>query len=80
MIVFKAAKSRAEAYRSDGFQREVGEILQRDRRDVRLYVSAMVKAGRIAADEPGASPETTVGREAARILAAIASRRTGLHL
>lgn len=75
MIVFRTATSRAEVYRSDEFQREVAKILQRDRRDVRLYVCTMLKAGRIAVDEPDASPEATVGREAARILAAIASRQ-----
>lgn len=75
MIVFGTAASRAKAYRSDGFQREVGQILQRDRRDVRLYVSAMLKAGRIPVDSPDASPEVIVGREAARILAAVASRQ-----
>jgi hypothetical protein len=74
MIVFREASSRASAYRSNAFQREVGEILQRPRRDIRLYVDALVKADRLPVDSPGAV-EAAVGTEAARILSAVAARQ-----
>jgi hypothetical protein len=74
MIVFRSASSRAAAYRSNAFQREVGEILQRERSDVRVYVDALVKADRLPVDPPGEAA-AAVGTEAARILPAVASRQ-----
>jgi hypothetical protein len=72
MIAFLETSSRAKAYRSDAFQREVREILQRLRRDIRLYVDSLVKADRLPVDPPG---EVAAGTEAARILSAVASRQ-----
>lgn len=74
MIAFLETSSRAKAYRSDAFQREVGEILQRPRRDIRLYVDSLIKAHRLPVDPPGEAA-AAVGTEAARILSAVASRQ-----
>lgn len=74
MIVFREVSSRVAAYRSDAFQREVGEILQRPRRDIRLYIDSLVKADRLPVDPPGEAA-SAVGTEAARILSAVASRQ-----
>jgi hypothetical protein len=74
MIAFLETSSRAKAYRSDAFQRQVGEILQRPRRDIRLYVDSLVKADRLPVDRPGEAA-AAVGTEAARILSAVASRQ-----
>jgi hypothetical protein len=74
MIDFRDAASRAAVYRSNEFQREVGQILQRDRRDIRLYVDALLKADRLLVDSPGTA-EAAVGTEAARILSAVACRQ-----
>jgi hypothetical protein len=72
MIDFREPSSRAAAYLSDAFQREVGEILQRPRSDIRLYVDALVKADRLLVDSPGGA---AVGAAAARILSAVACRQ-----
>jgi hypothetical protein len=74
MIVFREASSRAAAYQSDAFQREVAEILQRPRSDIRLYVDALVKADRLPVDPPGEAA-AAVGAEAARIISAVACRQ-----
>lgn len=74
MIAFREVSSRVAAYRSDAFQREVGEILQRPRREIRLYVDSLVKADRLPVDPPGEAA-AAVGTEAARILSAVASRQ-----
>lgn len=74
MIEFIDTSSRAKAYRSDAFQREVGEILQRPRRDIRLYIDSLLKADRLPVD-PSGEAATAVGTEAARILSAVASRQ-----
>jgi hypothetical protein len=75
MIAFLETSSRARAYRSDAFQREVGEILQRPRRDIRLYVDSLLKADRVPVVAPGPKHDAAVGTEAARILSAVASRQ-----
>jgi hypothetical protein len=75
VIVFRTAASRAAAYRSDAFQRDVGQILQRDRRDIRLYVDALVKADRVPVEPSGEAAAAAVGTEAARILSAVACRQ-----
>ena len=76
MIEFLETSSRAKAYRSNEFQREVGQILQRDRRDIRFYVDALLKADRLPVVAPGPQQDATVATEAARILLAVASRQT----
>ena len=75
MIQFLETSSRAEAYRSDEFQREVGQILQRGRRDIRLFVDALLKADRVPVVAPGPQQDAAVATEAARILSAVASRQ-----
>lgn len=75
MIQFLESSSRAKAYRSDEFQREVGQILQRGRRDIRLFVDALLKADRVPVVAPGPQQDAAVATEAARILAAVASRQ-----
>jgi hypothetical protein len=74
MIAFREVSSRVAAYRSDAFQREVGEILERPRRDIRLYVDSLVKADRLPVDPPGEAA-AAVATEAARILSAVFSRQ-----
>ncbi len=76
MIQFLETSSRAKAYRSDEFQREVGQILQRGRRDIRLFVDALLKADRVPVVAPGPQQDAAVATEAARILSAVASRQT----
>lgn len=75
MIDFLETSSRAKAYRSDQFQREIGQILQRDRRDIRLYVDSLLKADRVPVVAPGPQQDAAVATEAARILSAVASRQ-----
>lgn len=75
MINFLETSSRVTAYRSNEFQREVGEILQRDRRGIRLFVDALLKADRVPVVAPGPQHDAAVATEAARILSAVASRQ-----
>ncbi|MFT6669103.1 hypothetical protein [Bradyrhizobium sp. OHSU_III] len=75
MIRFLETSSRAKAYRSDEFQREVGQILQRGRRDIRLFLDALLKADRVPVVAPGPQQDAAVATEAARILSAVASRQ-----
>lgn len=75
MIQFLETSARAKAYRSDEFQREVGQILQRGRRDIRLFVDALLKADRVPVVAPGPQQDAAVATEAARILSAVASRQ-----
>lgn len=75
MIDFLETSWRAKAYRSDLFQREIGQILQRDRRDIRLYVDSLLKADRVPVIAPGPQHDAAVATEAARILSAVASRQ-----
>jgi hypothetical protein len=75
VIVFREAALRAAAYRSNTFQREVGDILQRDRRDIRLYVDALLKSDRVPVVRTGTLQGAAIPTEAARILSATASRQ-----
>lgn len=75
MIDFLETSSRAKAYWSNEFQREVGQILRRDRGDIRLYVDALLKADRVPVVRPGQPFDAAVATEAARILSAVASRQ-----
>ena len=72
-IGFKTAAARARTYASSGFARDVAEILQRPRAEVRLYAQSLIEGGLLpVATEPGAA---AVAVEGARILAAAASRQ-----
>jgi hypothetical protein len=75
MIDFLETSSRAKAYRSDQFQREIGQILQRDRRNIRLCVDSLMKADCVPLVAPGPQQDAAVATEAARILSAVASRQ-----
>ncbi|MBR0749976.1 hypothetical protein JQ582_39310 [Bradyrhizobium japonicum] len=73
MIEFRRAAARARAYMSSGFARDVGEILLRPRQDLRLYVKSLVDDGSVPVRT--APDAEAVAIEAARILAAVASRQ-----
>jgi hypothetical protein len=66
---------RGEEYGSARFARKVGEILQRDSKDVSLHLAALLRAGRIPVETTAAQAEWAASKEAARILAAIGSRQ-----
>ncbi|MCX7318737.1 MAG: hypothetical protein NT113_04300 [Hyphomicrobiales bacterium] len=74
MIGYVDAPSRVDAYRSDEFQREVGDVLERDHREIRTSINAMLDNNRvpIRSGPPGGGAVTM---EAARLLCAIASRQ-----
>ncbi|SDO47894.1 hypothetical protein [Afipia sp. GAS231] len=66
---------RGEEYGSARFARKVGEILQRNSKDVSLHLAALLRAGRIPIETTAAQAEWAASQEAARILAAIGSRQ-----
>lgn len=66
---------RGEEYGSARFARKVGEILERNSKDVSLHLAALLRAGRIPIETIAALAEWAASQEAARILAAIGSRQ-----
>ncbi|MEA2729341.1 MAG: hypothetical protein QOF70_3816 [Acetobacteraceae bacterium] len=66
---------RGEEYGSARFARKVGEMLQRNPKDVSLHVAALLRAGRIPIETNADQAEWAASQEAARILAAIGSRQ-----
>lgn len=74
MIGYVDAASRVDAYRSDEFQREVGDVLERDHRDIRISINAMLENNCVPV-RSGPPGDGAVAMEAARLLCAIASRQ-----
>lgn len=66
---------RAGAYRSARFARAVAEVSERDHRDVRRSIEALLKAGILPIRVPVVAAEAAAAMEGARILAAISSQQ-----